>query len=81
MATRRTANKVSVGYFGSELHTVVVEKDATVEDAFEAAGITIGSDEKIVSLSGSKVSKDAVAKNDETYYLSKKLKNQKLGSI
>lgn len=75
-AARPSVAKVSVGYFGSELHTVVMNGTESVNSAFDKAGITLEDGHEILTISGDKVESTEVVKNGETYYLAKKYKSE-----
>lgn len=68
--------KVTVGNFGSpESKTVILDKNSSVEDAFEAGGFEVLDDEKVISLTGKSVSLDAKVKSNETYLIHTAYKN------
>jgi hypothetical protein len=67
---------IKVGKFGSTLSEVLLPAGSTIKSAFTAAGITIQSDESVLTLNGERVDAGSVAVPGETYYSTRKYVSQ-----
>lgn len=82
MATKKkavTAKKVNfkvfVGRFDSDIKPVIVAKTATVAEAFNKAGISLGAEDVINDLNARKIAPSAHVKDSETYVLTANYSN------